>query len=266
MEIGPPIRSASGCGEAARPAAQNSPELRLSLLDGFLLTRREAHMALPPGAERLLAYLALTGRRARAHVAGTLWPDVRDEQALASLRSALWRLGRACAGALEINGDTIDVARGVAVDVRYFRAAARAVIDRRPPPISDPHSFADLMRTELLPGWYDDWVLVERERLRQLGLHALEAISARLLEQEAFAPALEAALAAIAAEPLRESAYRMAAQIHLAEGNVVEARRQYDACRRLMLVELGAGPSHQFATLVGLTEVPSLFRPSREQI
>lgn len=257
MDTWPRSDSASGCVE---PPAPNTVDLRLNLLDGFRLTRSGAHVTLPRGAERLLAYLALTGRRPRAHVAGTLWPDVRDEQALASLRSALWRLGRGCPGALATNSDSVDVAQGVSVDVRHFRDVARVVIDDRPLPAKDPHYIVDLLGSELLPGWYDDWVIVERERLRQLGLHALEALSARLLDQAAYTPALEAALAAIAAEPLRESAYRAAARIHIAEGNVAEAQRQYNICRQIMYVELRAAPSSEFAALVGLGEVSGSIR------
>jgi len=229
--------------------------LRLSLLNGFRLTHDDTLVALPHGAERLLAYLALTGRRARPHVAGTLWPDVREEQALASLRSALWRLGRLCQGVVTATPESVDISSQLVVDARRFRDVARSLIEHRPLAGTDQHAFVDLMRMELLPGWYDDWVLVERERLRQLGLHALEAVAAQLLKQGAYAPALEAALAAIAAEPLRESAHRAAARIHLAEGNVVEARRQYEACRQIMRMELGTSPSREFAELVQRREV-----------
>jgi DNA-binding SARP family transcriptional activator len=231
--------------------------LRLSLLNGFRLTHDDTLVALPRVAERLLAYLALTGRRARPHVAGTLWPDVRDEQALACLRSALWRLGRLCQGVVAATPESVDISPQLVVDARRFRDVARSLIEHRPLAGTDRRAFVDLMRMELLPGWYDDWVLVERERLRQLGLHALEAVAAQLLEQGAYASALEAALAAIAAEPLRESAHRAVARIHLAEGNVVEARRQYEAYRRIMNVELGTSPSREFAILVGEAELSS---------
>jgi DNA-binding SARP family transcriptional activator len=255
METGSINHPVDGCLDADAPALLGGTELRLSLLEAFRLVRNETIVVVPHGAERLVAYLALTGRRARTHVAGTLWPEMRDEQALACLRSALWRLGRMCPGALATTGESVDIAPGTTVDVQRFRAVARGLVGDRRPAQVDPDSIVDLMRSELLPGWYDDWVIVERERLRQLGLHALEALSAQLLEQGSYAPALEAALAAIAAEPLRESAYRIAARIHLAEGNVVEARRQYDTCRQIMREELRADPSHEFAELLGIDDV-----------
>ena len=59
---------------------------------------------------------------------------------------------------------------------------------------------------DFLPGWYDDWALMERERIRQRLLHALEAVSRRLARAGDYAGAVEAAMLAISAEPLRESA------------------------------------------------------------
>jgi len=231
--------------------------LTLNLLNGFRLAWDDRPVVLPRGAERLLAYMALTGRRARLRVAGTLWADVRTEQALACLRTALWRLGRLCPGALAATPESIDISDDVVVDVRQFRAVARMLIDHRSPSGADHYAFVDLMKMDLLPGWYDDWVTVERERLRQLRLSALEALSAELLGHGEYASALEAALVAIAAEPMRESAHRAAALIHLAEGNLVEALQQYEAYQQMMSVELGAHPSREFADLVRQEEVPT---------
>lgn len=67
---------------------------------------------------------------------------------------------------------------------------------------------ARLFREELLPDWYDDWVIVERERLRQLCLNALERIGASLRRGGDVALTIDSALAAVQSEPLRESAYR----------------------------------------------------------
>src|SRR4029077_344554 len=107
-----------------------------------------------------------------------------------------------------------------------------------------------LLTGELLPDWYDDWVMVERERLRQLSLHALEALAEQLLEVGRLGAALEAALEAVAMEPLRESAHRLLIRIHLAEGNGAEAIRESELCGRLLRDQLGLEPSPQLARLV----------------
>jgi DNA-binding SARP family transcriptional activator len=223
------------------------------LLGGFQLIRGDVLVPLPNGAKRLVAYLSLSGPRARADVAGTLWPDMRDEQALACLRSALWRLGRVSPGAVVIQGAPLAVPPDVDVDIRMVRTAARLTVgsDEDVDRIDIPR-FLEMVRAELLPGWDDEWVVLERECLRQTGLHALEALAQKLCARGFHAAALQAALGAIAAEPLRESAYREAAKVHLAEGNLMEARRQFEVCRRVLRRELAISPSAQFAELVGL--------------
>jgi two-component SAPR family response regulator len=102
----------------------------------------------------------------------------------------------------------------------------------------------------LLPGWYDDWALMERERLRQRMLHALEALSRHLVKTGRFADAVDAAILAVNAEPLRESAQRTLIQAHIAEGNLVEARRAYCGFRKLVRMELDVEPSSDLLTLL----------------
>jgi DNA-binding SARP family transcriptional activator len=117
-------------------------------------------------------------------------------------------------------------------------------------PDPDRILWTQLLDGELLTGWYDDWVLVERERIRQLRLHALESLALTLAGQRRFALGLEAALAAVRAEPLRESAHRTVIQVHVLEGNVVEALRQAEHCRRLLRDELGLEPSSLLAAVL----------------
>jgi DNA-binding SARP family transcriptional activator len=111
---------------------------------------------------------------------------------------------------------------------------------------------------ELLPGWYDDWVLLERERLRQLRMQALEAVAARLAFLGRHCEALEAAYAAVRAEPLRESAHRTVVRVHLAQGNLAEALRAYDFFRTMVEDELGVPPTEQMTRLV--QDIPRLRR------
>jgi len=108
----------------------------------------------------------------------------------------------------------------------------------------------DELGGDLLPDWYDDWVLVERERLRQLRLHALEALAISRMEAGRHGEAAGAALSAVSIEPLRESAQRVLIRVHLAEGNVGEAVRQYHSYKQLLLEELGLAPSDQLESLM----------------
>jgi DNA-binding SARP family transcriptional activator len=103
---------------------------------------------------------------------------------------------------------------------------------------------------DLLPTWDDDWLLLERERHRQLRIHALESLSTSLRRSRRFALAMHCALAAVDAEPLRESAHRRVIEVHLAEGNIAEALRQLHVCRRHLGDELVVAPPRSLQELV----------------
>jgi len=227
----------------------NLARIEVSLLGGFRLERGSALLAIPPSAERLIAFLVFRGTRIRAEIAGTLWPNVPEKRALASLRSTLWRIQGICPEVFTTGRTTIRLASDVGVDVRHFVDNAAQIVQGRLPP-SRANAAAELLSRDLLPGWYDDWVITERERLRQLGLNALETLAGQLAQRGNHADALQAALSAVAAEPLRESAHRLAVEVHLAQGHVAEAVHQYQACRRALLDELGISPNPEFAELV----------------
>ena len=213
-------------------------------------------MRLPGSAQRLTAFLALQQRPlARACVAGRLWPDASEGNAHASLRSALWRARRGSEALIDVREDRLVLGDGVAVDRQELVARARRLIDGASHGPEDELAAA-LPDHDLLPGWVDDWVLVERERLRHLRLHALEALAHRFAVLGRYPDAVDVALEAISGEPLRESAHRVLIGVHLAEGNVGEAWRQYRLCRRLLREELGVGPSSELVALLASARGP----------
>jgi DNA-binding SARP family transcriptional activator len=222
---------------------------RLHLLDGFQLRLDSTPVELSVSAQRLLAFLALRGRAGRSRVAGTLWPEVTEDRALASLRTALWRVQQAGRGVITIIAADIELAPGVAVDAQELTASARLLLHDAIDHLS-PWWSSGRLQGELLPDWPDDWLVVERERLRQLRLHALERLAERWTEQACYGLAVEAALAAIRTDPLRESAHRAAIVAHLAEGNLGEAIRQYERCREILLEEFGVEPTAATADLL----------------
>jgi DNA-binding SARP family transcriptional activator len=230
-----------------------APTSRITLLDGFSLQTarpvpRSLAEDLPRGIQRLVARLCLSARPQRAAIAGLLWPDVPEGHAQGSLRSALWRLQKVAPGLVEASGGSLSLAEGVRVDVRELDEWARQVQDPRCGVGVDLPDVG--LRGDLLPGWYDDWVLLERERLRQLRMHALEAVARRLADAGRYGDALQAAYAAMRAETLRESAHRTVIRVHLAEGNVCEALRAYEQFRVLLADELGVEPSEEMTQLV----------------
>ena len=75
-------------------------------------------------------------------------------------------------------------------------------------------------------------------------------MAARLTECERYSDATDAALAAITAEPLRESGYAALIRVHLAEGNQSEALSTFERYSVLLYAELGLEPTAQLRTLV----------------
>jgi DNA-binding SARP family transcriptional activator len=228
------------------------PVNRLALLRGFVLAVDGRAVDLPQNAERLLTFLALNGGTLRReYVAGSLWPEAGDGHAAASLRTAVWRIQQAAARVIDASRTRLLLAEDVAVDVR--EAAGLAVLMDSGAELPPTTELLGLLDSELLPDWYDDWLLPHRERWRQTRLHSLEGLALRLARAGRFAVAVDAALAAVRAEPLRESATRCLIQIHLAEGNVSEARRVLDLHRQAIRADLGIEPSPQLVALVSGT-------------
>lgn len=198
---------------------------------------------LPRATERLLAYLALQPLPvSRDRVAAALWPDASEQRSLGCLRSALWRVRTASRSLLQPDNGRLGLAPGTGIDTALLGSMARRLV-------ADVHTDVaarvpiDLFGAELLPGWDEDWVLFERERLRQVSLSGLDALSRRHLEEGRVFEALEAAWRAIALEPLRETAHHTLIDAYLAEGNVGEALRVLRSFEALLAREIGIAPS-----------------------
>jgi DNA-binding SARP family transcriptional activator len=223
---------------------------RLTLLDAFELRCGTDTVELTLPAQRLLAYLAIEDRPLhRGYLAGALWLHSTEAHAAGSLRSALWRIRRSGCDLVEETNHQLRLAETVVVDVHEAYSWAARVQDP-----AQPIGTADVAEAsasaELLRDWYDDRVLLERERFRQLRAHALEVLCGRLAEEGRFAEAMEVGLAAVRNEPLRESAHRAVISVHLAEGNRSEALRHYAYYRQLVTGELGIEPSTHMEQLV----------------
>jgi DNA-binding SARP family transcriptional activator len=223
----------------------------LCLMGGPYVFADGHRYAVPEGSKRLLVFLALHGQRLeRRYVAGTLWPEGDDSRASGNLRSALWRLKCAGIDIVEADKCVVWLKPDTVVDIQSLYEWARRLIDG-----SAADSDLQIMRWDpeaanLLPGWYDDWVIFERERTRQRLLHGLESLSIRLTRLGRYAEAVEAALDAIDLEPLRESAHRALIEAHLAEGNIGEARRAFTAYAHLARSELGVSVSPALRALI----------------
>jgi DNA-binding SARP family transcriptional activator len=241
--------SAAGQQASQRLTASFARQAR----DGSAATVRQ--IDLPAGPKNLISLLALHGRCARIHAAATLWPDCTDDVAAARLRAVLWRLRHRHVGVpplLEIGDSSLALTDEVDVDVDRFRDGAELLIRDPDNCSAEAEEAADavLHSAELLPGWYDDWVLAARERLQYLRLGALDALAARRRRQHRTHETLEAARAAISIEPLHESAHRTVVRTHLDNGDIVEAIKHYQRFEAMLDRELGLPPSALFLEMV----------------
>lgn len=213
----------------------------LSLFGCWDLRWRGQPVTLSGREQRLIALLALQGRRPRYYVAGTLWPESTDDRALTSLRVAALRIRQAVFGLLESDRTTIALSPNVNVDVHDLLLCAGEPVGM---PAVDTRTTIDLLSgAALLPGWYEDWVVFERERLQHLRLRNLESLAFAALEVGSYDLALTAALEAIAIEPLRESTHAIAIRAHLRAGNRSAAVGLYRTFALRLEEELAIAPS-----------------------
>src|ERR1051326_2177343 len=231
--------------------------LHIHLLGGFQLLSGETPLRAfdLPRLQALLAYLVLHQGtpQSRAHLAYLFWPDSTDSQAYTNLRNLIHKLRQVLPDAdrfLDVERHTLtwkqrtgdvqwifDVldfeqalerARRVKDDLAERQALTRAV---------------KLYRGELLPGCYDDWILAERDRLRQMFLKALDRLSELQEQQGDYEAAIESAQRWQYADPLHEETYRRLMGLHAANGDRAAALSVYHACANVLERELGIEPS-----------------------
>jgi SARP family transcriptional regulator, regulator of embCAB operon len=226
-----------------------SAQLRLSVLGGFSLRAADRSVRLPGTAQRLLAFVALERRpMPRDRVAFTLWPNGTEAHAHGSLRTAIFELRRPGYDLLRLTDGEAQLAPGLAVDLDDMLSLVDLI---RAGGVHDALEAAgrDLLEADLLPGWYDDWVIARQERHRELRIQTLEHLCRAHLDAGQYADAVSTGSAAVRADPTRDSSTRLTIAAYLATDNVAQAVAQY---RRLedRLRELGLVPSPRTTALI----------------
>lgn len=218
---------------------------QLGLFGNWRLQRDGEEVPVSHREQRLIAALALHGRSPRAFLADLLWPDSTRSLALESLRVSLWSIVHNLPGLLAGTRDPLELGSTVEVDVHEVEAWAagcegsqgyKALVLQAP--------------AELLPGWHDDWVFAQRDRVGQLRVRALEMVAEQFLREEAYDRAVEAASLAAALDPFRENAHRLIIHAHLLAGNRASAAQSYRQFSAKVTRELGVGPSAELTELI----------------
>ena len=203
-------------------------------------------------AQALLAYLAFIPGHAhsRDKLAALLWPDTSPGAARTALRQTLFilrkALGPAESATLVMTGDAITLAaEAVATDVSAFE---QAVAEGTPASLERA---AALYRGDLLAGLgvvaptFEDWLMSERERLRELALEALARLLAHQRSTGATAAAIQSALRLLALDPLQEAVHRTLMRLYVQLGRRDTALRQYQDCVELLRRELAVEPERE---------------------
>ena len=225
------------------------PDLTLTLLGGFRAQHADRPLTLSKKAQGLVAYLALAPghSQTRAHLAGLLWGDRGEEQARNSLRQTLFEIRRALGPTgeqcliVEHEQVTLDPGR-LAVDVLEFERLAGTDT------LGALEGAAARYGGELLAGLvvkdpaFELWLDGQRERLRELGLRAMNALLARQAAAGQTERAIETALRVLALDPLQETAHRALMRLYATQGRGAAALRRYQACVETLWRELRVEP------------------------
>ena len=221
------------------------PSLAVQMLGGFRLLYCgepvvDWHI---PRLQSLLTYLILHRGipQSRAHLAATFWPESTETQARTNLRGLMLAMRRALPEAERcLCGDASALwwcqHAPCAVDVEEFERAAQASF------MAALRRAVELYRGDLLPGCYDEWILPERDRLRQLYLDALQRLAAELEACGDQQSAIGCARQLMAADPLREEAFRLLMRLYSFVGDRARAIRTYEECTAVLQRELGVVP------------------------
>jgi DNA-binding SARP family transcriptional activator len=232
--------------------------LQIRLFGPLAIERNGKSAALPPSnlARGLLAYLALYhGRKhTRSLLTGTFWPDEPEERARRALSQAIWHIRRLFPDLVEAEAETVGIpARAnVWVDALAFEQSLRPWLNLSPLPEAGCAALAeaiDLYRGDLLEGIYEDWALLERERLRGQYQQALEELLLAEKSSGRFEQALEYGLHLLKSDSLRESVHREVMRLQHLLGRPEAALRQFETCRRLLREELDVEPETETLAL-----------------
>jgi DNA-binding SARP family transcriptional activator len=224
-----------------------SQNWELTLLGSWQLRLNGGRVEVGHRQQRVISALALFGTRSRLSLASLLWPDSSEAQAAGNLRASLFHITHKLPGILDPKHDYLSLEPDVDVDFHKIRWLVADIQDGNAAPSGSAHL---LYHADLLPGWYDDWVIFEQERLQQLRLDGLEALARSFLQIGDTGRATEAALAATSIEPLRESAQLVLLQCHVQAGNNASALQSFHDFRGRLNRELGVRPSSIFESLV----------------
>jgi DNA-binding SARP family transcriptional activator len=215
-------------------------------------------------AGALLGYLSYHRHRShpREALIELLWPECDPETGRRRLRKALSSLRRQLgppAGANRDSGEilladraTVQLKPACDTDVARFEAILQAA-SRAGGPTERVRSLVEaveLYRGPLLPGYYEEWIIPERQRLEERFSQALRQLILAFEQAGDLDRAVQYAHRAVSADPLREEAHHELIRLYAAAGHRRAALRQYGELERILARDLHTTPAPATCTLV----------------
>ena len=251
--------------------------LHIQLLGDFRLTHDEQVIAVQQARQQaLLAYLLLhrDAPQSRQRIAFLFWPDTSEAQAQTNLRQLLHHLRRAWPASddyvlVEPRAIAWKTAIPCHVDIAAFEeTVAAATMTLQTGQVNFARTACvqavDLYGGDLLPACYEEWLLIERERLRQSFLDTLERLVVLCEDERDYSSAIRYAQRLLRADPLHETTYRRLMRLHTLNGDRAGALRIYHICTTTLSRELGVEPNQDtqdaYARLLNM-EAPSVLQP-----
>ncbi|MBL8055382.1 MAG: tetratricopeptide repeat protein [Anaerolineales bacterium] len=239
-----------------------NPALELRLLGGLRCVWNGAPLSsfLSNKAPALLVYLAVDRRpHPRETLAALLWGGLADADARNNLRQTLSNLRKLVGPFLTIDRDQVAFAPAgpFFLDTAAFEQHLRAAAGQ-PPAAQAEHwqAASALYQGDFLAGFavreapeFEDWLLAQRARFRELAVHALHALTQHQIAAGDNGRAVEAATRLLALDPWREEAHRQLMLLKARTGQRSAALAQYEVCRRVLERDLGVEPSRETTAL-----------------
>jgi non-specific serine/threonine protein kinase len=202
-------------------------------------------------AQSLFAYLILnagTSHR-REKLAGMLWPDSLEETARDNLRHALWRMRKALEAAYStrfLHADDVSISFKESPDYWLDAAELRKVSEDAS--ADELSAVLSTYQGELLPGFYDEWVILEREHLHSIFEHHMTRLLALLKDEKRWTDILQWGERWIKLGEKPEPAFRALMAAHAAKGDMSKVAATYERCVK-SLKEFGVEPSKETRVL-----------------
>ncbi|HEX5840787.1 MAG TPA: BTAD domain-containing putative transcriptional regulator, partial [Anaerolineales bacterium] len=221
--------------------------------------------------QSLLAYLAMTAGipHRREKLAGTLWPASSEENARKNLRQELWRIRKAIPAQNLPEADEYLIADEFTLtfnrNADYWLDVS--ILENADPDIQSLTSGLSLYQDELLPGFYDDWVVLERERLQTLFESKMEQLVDKLVDAERWTAVQEQCERWLSLGFIAEPAYRALMLSYNARGDMAKVSAVYQRCVEDLHDRLGVEPSAEthalFNGLLKGAKVPRRITPAQ---